>query len=107
LLVLLGALAVLAGGSFFWGKSAVKKSQARSADVWAAPYVDATLTPILHFEDSSEVPSANVVLGFIVADKTDPCSASWGSYYGLDAASRAALRPVLERTGCWAYLTAR
>ncbi len=89
LLILFGALAILAGGSFLWGKSAVKKSQARSNDMFAAPYVDATLTPILHFEDSSEVQANNVVLGFIVADSKDGCSPSWGTYYGLDAASRA------------------
>ncbi len=34
-------------------------------------------------------PSADVVLGFVVADPNDPCLPSWGTYYSLDAAGRA------------------
>ncbi len=56
---------------------------------WFAPYVDATLTPTLAFEDSSVNPSREVLLGFVVADHASPCTPSWGGAYSLDAASRA------------------
>jgi len=56
---------------------------------WFAPYVDVTLTPVLHFEDRSEQAASDFVLGFIVADPLEPCQPSWGAYYSLDAAARA------------------
>lgn len=53
-----------------------------------APYVDVTLPPLVHFEDASTISAGLISLGFIVAGN-DPCQPSWGSYYTLDAASRA------------------
>lgn len=56
---------------------------------WFAPYVDVTLTPIVHFEEASARMSDDVVLGFVVADAQAACEPSWGTYYSLDAAARA------------------
>lgn len=56
---------------------------------WFAPYVDVTLTPIMHFEDQAAQLSDDVVLGFVVADRHEPCLPTWGTYYNLDAAARA------------------
>ncbi|MEM7112411.1 MAG: carbohydrate-binding protein [Chloroflexota bacterium] len=56
---------------------------------WFAPYVDVTLTPTFHFEDQTGHLLNDVVLGFVVADPQSPCQPSWGTYYSLDAASRA------------------
>jgi chitinase len=66
-------------------------SSARSGmpGIWFAPYVDVTLTPMLHFEDELEQISDDVVLGFIVANPEEPCLPSWGTYYNLEAAARA------------------
>jgi len=84
--LLAGALVALAGQ---WALARVADLRTEVADTWFAPYVDVTLTPALHFEDPSVQPARDVVLGFIVADLTDPCLPSWGTYYSLDAASRA------------------
>jgi chitinase len=54
-----------------------------------APYVDATLTPLFPFEDQAALPAQTVVLGFVVADPTSPCSPSWGGYHTLDDARTA------------------
>lgn len=85
-------LAVLGGALFLgwhWAVARVMDSRAEQADTWFAPYVDVTLTPVFHFEDPAEQPSSTVVLGFVVADPLEGCTASWGSYYSLDAAARA------------------
>lgn len=54
-----------------------------------APYVDATLTPLFAFEDPAVLPAQPVVLGFVVADPTTPCTPSWGGYHTLDEARTA------------------
>ncbi len=59
------------------------------ATQWFAPYVDATLTPLYPFEDASAVPTTQVVLGFVVANPSLPCSPSWGAHYSLEAAATA------------------
>lgn len=73
----------------WWALHVVVESRAGADSTWFAPYVDVTLTPTLHFEDASEQPSNDVVLGFIVADPANACAPSWGAYYNLDAAARA------------------
>ncbi|MEO8538678.1 MAG: chitinase [bacterium] len=85
LLVVGGAIA--AGG--WWLLGVVNESRAEVSKTWSAPYVDVTLTPQLHFEDATEQPAHDVVLGFVVADPAKSCEPSWGTYYTLDAASRA------------------
>lgn len=58
---------------------------------WAAPYVDVTATPAFQFEQIGEhnPGSRNIVLSFIVSDKDEPCTPTWGTAYKLDAASSA------------------
>lgn len=63
-------------------------SFAEETQVTFAPYVDITLTPVTHFEDPLVNPTHEAMLGFVVADRDDPCLPSWGTYYTLDAASR-------------------
>lgn len=85
LLVLVGSI----GAGAWWLLGVVRESRADVTKTWSAPYVDVTLTPELHFEDATEQPAHDVVLGFVVADPSQPCTPSWGTYYTLDAAARA------------------
>jgi len=62
-------------------------AQSRSMQ-WFAPYVDATLTPLYQFQDPSQEPAHQVVLGFVVSDPSSACTPSWGGAYTLaDAGS--------------------
>jgi chitinase len=72
-----------------YAMTAVADGSDSPSNAWFAPYVDATLTPTLHFEDATEQLSPNIVLGFVVADSHASCTPSWGTYYSLDAAARA------------------
>lgn len=56
---------------------------------WYAPYVDATNTPEVQFQDPGQNPSNAVVLGFVVASATGACTPTWGTYYTLPQAARA------------------
>lgn len=58
-------------------------------EVQFAPYVDVTLTPVSYFEDPLVNPASTAMLGFVVADRSDPCLPTWGTYYTMDAAGRA------------------
>ncbi|MFF0943346.1 chitinase [Kocuria sp. CPCC 205300] len=52
---------------------------------WSGPYVNATAYP--HFDFGTEAAGqSHTVLGFVVADPEEPCTPSWGGYYGLDEA---------------------
>lgn len=53
-----------------------------------APYVDVTQTPIYPFQVPSANPVAGVYLAFIVSDRSDPCTPSWGDYYTLEQAEQ-------------------
>ncbi|MBK6664226.1 MAG: glycosyl hydrolase family 18 [Thermoflexaceae bacterium] len=86
--VLLVVAALIAGG-VRWTMAVISDVQAEQPLTAFAPYVDVTLTPTLHFEDSTQQPASHVILGFIVADSTYRCAPSWGTYYTLDAAARA------------------
>ena len=50
------------------------------ASAWFAPYVDVTAKPSFPFEQM-EIPESqnNVVLSFIVADKDNACTPTWGT----------------------------
>lgn len=54
-----------------------------------AAYVDVTAVPAYPFETPAGPAQSTVVLAFVVADPADPCSPSWGGYYGLDEAREA------------------
>jgi chitinase len=87
-LVVAVAVAVTAGGSL-WAVGTVRDAFTNWPGVPFAPYVDVTLTPVMHFEDPLENPVGDVVLAFVVADPQHPCTPTWGTYYDLDAAGRA------------------
>lgn len=89
LLLLLCLLGGIGAATTWWASGQVIGTRAQASDAWFAPYVDVTLPPSLHFEDPAALPADAVVLGFIVADPSDACEPSWGTYYSLDAAARA------------------
>lgn len=89
LLVVALATVVVVGGTTAWAVTTVDETFGDSATVAFGPYVDVTLEPIGHFEDPEVNEATSVVLAFVVADSSDPCEPSWGTYYGLDAAGRA------------------
>jgi len=87
------AVIVIAAALLFvgyrWAAARISESANDNTSTSFAPYVDVTLPPTLHFEDAADQPSNSVILGFVVADPNQRCSPSWGTYYDLDAASRA------------------
>lgn len=91
LVALLLVLAV--GGGAFLVLRDVTTTQpavaAGRAGTWFAPYVDATLTPTVAFQDRAANPSRNAVLGFVVAGAKagEECTPTWGTYETLDGAA--------------------
>ena len=53
-----------------------------------APYVDVTNTPTYPFQLPSANPVSTVYLAFVVSDKEEPCTPSWGTFYTLDSAEQ-------------------
>ncbi|HXF31636.1 MAG TPA: chitinase [Solirubrobacterales bacterium] len=51
-----------------------------------SPYVDVTLTPTYPFQMPSANPVSSVYLAFVVSDKEEACTPSWGTFYTLDSA---------------------
>ncbi|MDO8185648.1 chitinase [Conexibacter sp. JD483] len=92
-LVALLIVALVAGGAY--GIREVTRTDPAMAKVkggrgpWFAPYVDATLTPTIAFQDPSANPAGNAVLGFVVAGREDDqrCTPTWGAYHTLDEAA--------------------
>ena len=86
---------VAAGGAGFFALSEAAGTRAARADAaarhdpWFAPYVDATLTPAIAFQDRASNPSGDVVLGFVVAgsDADAACTPTWGTYETLAGAA--------------------
>ncbi len=62
---------------------------AESTGAFFAGYVDVTATPSYEFEDPAVKTGGSVVLSFVVASRTEPCTPSWGTFYGLDEAESA------------------
>lgn len=87
-------LAVVAGlvGLGFVGfqraDRAVERITAEPAGTWLAPYADVTLMPSHPFEDAEASPAPQTVLGFVVPDRRDPCTPTWGTHYDLEGAAR-------------------
>ncbi|OLT05080.1 hypothetical protein BJF77_16800 [Kocuria sp. CNJ-770] len=52
---------------------------------WAGPYVNVTAYPYFDF-GAAAAGQSHTVLGFVVADPEEPCTPSWGGYYGLEEA---------------------
>ena len=92
ILVVLVIVAGLAGlGYLGWQRAnnAVDRITAGPSDTWFAPYADVTLVPSLAFEDAQASPAPRTVLGFVVPDRHDPCTPTWGTNYDLDGAAGA------------------
>jgi len=90
LLRVLVALAVLAGVGYggFFGVKARLADTTVVHQTWFAPYVDVTLTPTQEFQNSSDDPARQTVLGFVVADPGAGCRPSWGAAYTLAQADQ-------------------
>lgn len=57
---------------------------------WFAAYVDVTSTPTYTFEKRASVTeSDDVMLAFIVASPSAPCTPTWGGYYSMSEAASA------------------
>jgi chitinase len=87
-LVALASLGALGIGGVA-GVSHVVAAAQTSDNGWFAGYVDVTATPRYAFEDPAVAADRDVVLGFVVAAKSDACSPSWGAAQSLDGASTA------------------
>ena len=94
--VALLVLAALGAGAFL-GLRDVAETRVAEADAasrqatWFAPYVDATLTPTVAFQERATNPARDLVLGFVVAGKKaeQRCTPTWGTYETLDGAASA------------------
>jgi chitinase len=53
-----------------------------------SPYVDVTNTPTYPFQLPAANPVSSVYLAFVVSDKEEPCTPSWGTFYTLDGAEQ-------------------
>lgn len=89
LLALVGVVGAVGAVAYTQGSEAYDRITDGPSETWFAPYVDVTLTPTFHFEDPVVSPSANHVLSFVVADRRERCTPTWGTYYDLDGAGRA------------------
>jgi cellulose synthase/poly-beta-1,6-N-acetylglucosamine synthase-like glycosyltransferase/chitodextrinase len=85
------ALVVLAGagyGGYVGLKTRLLATPVAVHQTWFAPYVDVTLTPTYQFQNPSEDPARQSVLGFVVAGGKSDCTPSWGGQYSLAAADQ-------------------
>lgn len=89
--VAIAALVVagLATGGVYLATSAASTISESTASPWFAGYADITVTPTFAFEAPVTSNGKNVMMSFIVADPTDPCTPTWGAAYTMDAANDA------------------
>lgn len=89
-LVRVVALLLVVAGGAWWGTRAFDGLVAQAAvpgrSVFAS-YVDVTATPSYPFETPQGPAQSSVLLSFVVADHSSPCTPSWGGYYTLDQAA--------------------
>jgi chitinase len=87
--VVLLVVVLMAAGFGVW-QLVTKESPASAAKSGAvpvySPYVDVTLTPTYPFQLPSANPVSSVYLAFVVSDKEEACTPSWGTFYTLDSA---------------------
>ncbi|MEO6826175.1 MAG: carbohydrate-binding protein [Microbacteriaceae bacterium] len=79
-------VAIVAGAVVFAGFQGwnwFEDSSSVTTKPWMAGYVDVTATPTYPFERSMSADNENVVLSFIVSDKIQPCTPSWGTFYTM------------------------
>jgi cellulose synthase/poly-beta-1,6-N-acetylglucosamine synthase-like glycosyltransferase/chitodextrinase len=85
------ALVVVAGvgyGGYLGVKTRLLAPVTTVHQTWFAPYVDVTLTPTYQFQNTSDDPARQSVLGFVVAASPSDCAPSWGAAYSLAAADQ-------------------
>jgi cellulose synthase/poly-beta-1,6-N-acetylglucosamine synthase-like glycosyltransferase/chitodextrinase len=85
------ALVVVAGagyGGYVGLKTRLFATPVPVSQAWFAPYVDVTLTPTYQFQNTSDDPARQSVLGFVVAASASSCTPSWGGAYTLAAANQ-------------------
>jgi chitinase len=87
LLVALLVTAVVVGGGFFGWQIYSASATGNTSGSWFASYVDVTATPTFAFETPATASAKQVVLSFVVASPSGPCTPSWGAAYSLDEAS--------------------
>lgn len=85
LLALLILIGLSYGSVFGWQRWQEQRSLVFQQP-WFAAYVDTTSTPSYAFEQLGATTTPHVVLSFIVASKSDPCTPTWGTYFTLDEA---------------------
>ena len=71
-----------------------------TAAPWFAPYVDVTLTPQYPFENLTDNPSNDVVLGFVVASKSGECMPTLGDVLRPRRRRHGARPRPAHRAGC-------
>ncbi|WP_260982560.1 chitinase [Arthrobacter sp. U41] len=81
-------MAITAGGATAWGNFQDGRAAEAIPSVFAG-YVDVTATPRYAFEDPVSKEAENVLLSFIVADRANACTPTWGAAYSLDDAGSA------------------
>ena len=86
-LIIVGGLGALGYVGWQRGDRAVDRITAGASDTWLAPYADVTLVPSHAFEDAEASPAPRTVLGFVVPDRREPCTPTWGTNYDLDGAA--------------------
>jgi chitinase len=87
--VLLVVLAAIGVGAWQLLSKETSAASAKSDQVPVyAPYVDVTNTPTYPFQLPSANPVSTVYLAFVVSDKEEPCTPSWGTFYTLDEAEQ-------------------
>jgi chitinase len=87
LLVALVVTSGLIGGGVVGWQYYSAQASSPAAGSWFAGYVDVTATPSFAFETPAVSAGKQVMLSFVVASKSAPCSPSWGGSYTLDEAS--------------------
>jgi chitinase len=63
-------------------------NQVQKRATWFGGYLDATLVPGLHLQDSPVHGKVTSVLSFITSDPRKPCQPSWGGFYDLEEAGQ-------------------
>jgi chitinase len=86
-LAVVGGLVALGWVGWQRADRAVDRITAGPSDTWFAPYADVTLVPPHAFEDAEASPAPRTVLGFVVPDRREPCTPTWGTNYDLDGAA--------------------
>lgn len=84
-IVVVSVLAVLAFGFWLIKPSVLQPTPPGPTNF--AGYVDVTAVPQYPFETPAGPEQQDVILAFVVADRAEGCTPSWGTYYTMEQAS--------------------